>query len=113
MRDLERLSTRLAYGRANARDLVAISECLGRMKKIQTLLSEGNSELLHQSSVGLDNLSEINSLISEKIVDEPPATIRDGGIFRFGVDKKLDDLRNKAGEGADWLKIFESQEREN
>ena len=112
MRDLERLSTRLAYGRANARDLVAISECLGRMKKIQTLLSEGNSELLHQSSVGLDNLSEINSLISEKIVDEPPATIRDGGIFRFGVDKKLDHLRNKAGEGTDWLKIFESQERE-
>ena len=112
MRDLERLSTRLAYGRANARDLVAISECLGRMKKIQTLLSEGNSELLHQSSVGLDNLSELNSLISEKIVDEPPATIRDGGIFKFGVDKKLDDLRNKAGEGTDWLKNFESQERE-
>ena len=112
MRDLERLSTRLAYGRANARDLVAISECLGRMKKIQSLLSEGNSELLHQSSIGLDNLSEINDLISEKIVDEPPATIRDGGIFRFGVDKKLDDLRGKAGEGTDWLKKFESQERE-
>ncbi|MDC1029085.1 hypothetical protein OAR30_00645, partial [Euryarchaeota archaeon] len=49
MRDLERLSTRLAYGRANARDLVAISECLERMPKLQTLLSEGNSELLHHS----------------------------------------------------------------
>ena len=112
MRDLERLSTRLAYGRANARDLVAISECLSRMKNIQSLLSEGNSELLHQASIGLDNLSEINNLISEKIVDEPPATIRDGGIFRFGVDEKLDDLRQKAGEGNDWLKNFESQERE-
>ena len=89
MRDLERLSTRLAYGRANARDLVAISECLSRMPKIQSLLSEGNSELLHQSSVNLDILSEINQHISERIVDEPPATIRDGGIFRFGVDNKL------------------------
>ena len=112
MRDLERLSTRLAYGRANARDIVAISDCLGRMKKIQSLLSEGNSELLHQSSFGLDNLSHINNLISEKIVDEPPITIRDGGIFRFGVDENLDDLRGKAGEGTDWLKEFESQERE-
>jgi len=112
MRDLERLSTRLAYGRANARDLVAISECLSRMPKIQSLLSEGNSELLHQSSVNLDILSEINQLISERIVDEPPATIRDGGIFRFGVDNKLDELREKTGEGTDWLKQFESQERE-
>ena len=82
------------------------------MPKIQSLLSEGNSELLHQSSVNLDILSEINQLISERIVDEPPATIRDGGIFRFGVDNKLDELREKTGEGTDWLKQFESQERE-
>jgi DNA mismatch repair protein MutS len=112
MRDLERLSTRLAYGRANARDLVAVSECLERMPKLQTLLNEGNSELLHNSSLGLNNLEPLRDLISSKITDEPPATIRDGGIFRYGVDKKLDDLREKASEGTNWLKIFESQERE-
>jgi DNA mismatch repair protein MutS len=112
MRDLERLSTRLAYGRANARDLVAVSECLERMPKLQTLLTEGNSELLHSSSLGLNNLDSIRELIYSKIVDEPPASIRDGGIFRYGVDKQLDDLRSKASEGTSWLKEFESKERE-
>ncbi len=112
MRDLERLSTRLAYGRANARDLVAISECLQRMPKLQTLLSEGNSELLHDSSSGLNSLEPLRELITSKIIDEPPATIRDGGIFRQGIDEKLDDLRRKASEGNSWLKEFEAQERE-
>ena len=112
MRDLERLSTRLAYGRANARDLVAVSECLERMPKLQTLLTEGNSELLHSSSLGLNNLDSIRELICSKIIDEPPASIRDGGIFRYGVDKQLDDLRSKASEGTSWLKEFESKERE-
>ncbi|MDB4602633.1 DNA mismatch repair protein MutS [Euryarchaeota archaeon] len=112
MRDLERLSTRLAYGRANARDLVAVSECLERMPKLQTLLTEGNSELLHSSSLGLNNLDSIRELIYSKIVDEPPSSIRDGGIFRYGVDKQLDNLRSKASEGTSWLKEFESKERE-
>ena len=112
MRDLERLSTRLAYGRANARDLVAISECLERMPKLQTLLSEGNSELLHHSSSGLNNLESLRELISSKIIDEPPASIRDGGIFRYGVDNQLDELREKTSEGTSWLEGFESQERE-
>ena len=95
MRDLERLSTRLAYGRANARDLVAISECLERMPKLQKLLTEGNSELLHHSSSGLNNLESLRELISSKIIDEPPASIRDGGIFRYGVDNQLDELRGE------------------
>ncbi|HII41618.1 TPA: DNA mismatch repair protein MutS [Candidatus Thalassarchaeaceae archaeon] len=112
MRDLERLSTRLAYGRANARDLVAVSECLGRMPKLQTLLTEGNSELLHSSSLGLNNLDSMRELIYTKIIDEPPASIRDGGIFRHGVHEQLDELRSKASEGTSWLKEFESKERE-
>ncbi len=112
MRDLERLSTRLAYGRANARDLVAVSECLGRMPKLQTLLTEGNSELLHSSSLGLNNLDSMRELIYTKIIDEPPASIRDGGIFRHGVHEQLDELRSKASEGTSWLKDFESKERE-
>ncbi|MDC0501569.1 DNA mismatch repair protein MutS [Euryarchaeota archaeon] len=112
MRDLERLSTRLAYGRANARDLVAVSECLGRMPKLQKLLTEGNSELLHSSSLGLNNLDSMRELIYTKIIDEPPASIRDGGIFRHGVHEQLDELRSKASEGTSWLKEFESKERE-
>ena len=112
MRDLERLSTRLAYGRANARDLVAVADCLERMPKLQALLSEGSSELLHECADGLSELEPLMHHIASRIVPEPPMMIRDGGIFQVGVDEKLDDLRIKAGEGTDWLKGFEAREKE-
>ncbi len=112
MRDLERLSTRLAYGRANARDLVAVADCLERMPRLQGLLSEGDSELLHQCGEGLSELDPLMHHIASRVVEEPPMTIRDGGIFQDGVNEQLDDLRQKAGEGTDWLKGFESRERE-
>ena len=112
MRDLERLSTRLAYGRANARDLVAVSDCLERMPRLQGLLSEGDSELLHQCAEGLSDLDPLMHHIASRVVEDPPMTIRDGGIFQDGVNEQLDDLRQKAGEGTDWLKGFESRERE-
>ena len=112
MRDLERLSTRLAYGRANARDLVAVADCLERMPRLQGLLSEGDSELLHQCAEGLSDLDPLMHHIASRVVEEPPMTIRDGGIFQNGVNEQLDDLRQKAGEGTDWLKQFESRERE-
>ena len=112
MRDLERLSTRLAYGRANARDLIAVADCLERMPRLQGLLSEGDSELLHQCAEGLSDLDPLMHHIASRVVEEPPMTIRDGGIFQNGVNEKLDDLRQKAGEGTDWLKGFESRERE-
>ena len=112
MRDLERLSTRLAYGRANARDLIAVADCLERMPRLQGLLSEGDSELLHQCAEGLSNLDPLMHHIASRVVEEPPMTIRDGGIFQNGVNEQLDDLRQKAGEGTDWLKGFESRERE-
>ncbi|MDP7658863.1 MAG: DNA mismatch repair protein MutS, partial [Candidatus Thalassarchaeaceae archaeon] len=112
MRDLERLSTRLAYGRANARDLVAVADCLERMPKLQALLSEGSSELLHECADGLSELEPLMHHIASRIVPEPPMMIRDGGIFQVGVDEKLDDLRMKAGEGTDWLKGFEAREKE-
>ena len=112
MRDLERLSTRLAYGRANARDLVAVADCLERMPRLQGLLSEGDSELLHQCAEGLSDLDPLMHHIASRVVEDPPMTIRDGGIFQDGVNEQLDDLRQKAGEGTDWLKGFESRERE-
>ena len=82
MRDLERLSTRLAYGRANARDLVAVADCLERMPRLQGLLSEGDSELLHQCAEGLSDLDPLMHHIASRVVEEPPMTIRDGGIFQ-------------------------------
>lgn len=112
MRDLERLATRLAYGRANARDLVAVADCLERMPRLQALLSEGSAELLHECAEGLGELEPLMHHIATRLVAEPPATIRDGGLFQTGVNEQLDDLRQKAAEGTDWLRGFEARERE-
>jgi DNA mismatch repair protein MutS len=112
MRDLERLSTRLAYDRANARDLIAISDALSRMPRLQGLINESSDELLISLGEGLTSLEPIRLMIEEELLDEPLQTIRDGGLFREGVDSTLDELRIRSGEGKEWLNGFEQKERE-
>ncbi len=112
MRDLERLSTRLAYNRANGRDLLAIADCLARMPSLQALLTEAENPLLNRCAEGLTDLAELRQHIVDSLLPEQPATIREGRMFQPGNDAKLDDLREKAAKGGDWLKEFEAKQRE-
>ena len=112
MRDLERLSTRLAYNRANGRDLLAICDCLSRMPSLQGLLLESDDSLLNQCSVGLSELESLKERVQDALRPEQPALIRDGGLFREGYDEQLDDLRTKAAKGTSWLAELESTQRE-
>lgn len=111
-RDLERLSTRLAYGRANGRDLVAISDALARLPSLHAILTEGSDELLLECAENLLDLDEIRLLISEALNDELPVTIREGGLFKPGWSQKLDTHRNAVAEGKEWLDNLEAAERE-
>nr|AIF02287.1 DNA mismatch repair protein (mutS) [uncultured marine group II/III euryarchaeote KM3_156_A06] len=111
-RDLERLSTRLAYGRANGRDLVAISDALARLPSLHAILTEGSDELLLECAENLLDLDEIRLLISEALNDELPVTIREGGLFKPGWSQKLDTHRNAVAEGKEWLDNLEATERE-
>lgn len=113
MRDLERLSTRLAYNRVNGRDLLAIADCLGRMPALAGLLAEAEEPLLNACADGITDLDELRLRIEGSLMPEQPATIRDGGMFRPGHDAKLDDLREKAGEGTAWLADLEASLRES
>ena len=112
MRDLERLSTRLAYNRANGRDLLAICDCLSRMPALQSLLQESDDSLLNSCAEGLVDLQPLKETIEDALLPEQPALIRDGGLFREGYDDKLDDLRIKASKGTNWLSELESTQRE-
>ena len=112
MRDLERLSTRLAYNRANGRDLLAICDCLLRMPTLQGLLQESDDPLLNDCATGLTELESLKERIQDALRPEQPALIREGGLFREGYDEKLDDLRTKAGQGTSWLSELESTQRE-
>ena len=84
--DLERLITRIVYGSANCRDLVAIKQTAARLPDIKHLLSSFESEELESIYKELDTLSDIYELISASIVDEPPFSVKEAGFIRDGYN---------------------------
>ena len=111
LRDLERLSTQLAYNRSNARDLLATALALERMPAIMQLCSETNDLLLSHLSEDLTYLSQMAEDIIRTLKDELPLSLRDGGIIRDGVNSELDDLRVISSKGYEWFKELESKLR--
>ncbi|MDA0716229.1 MAG: DNA mismatch repair protein MutS [archaeon] len=111
VRDIERLATQLAYGRANARDLVATSDALERMPSIISWCQESNDPLLLHLSQSLDSLQEVGLQITAVLEDEAPLGLRDGGLIRTGVDEEIDELRRKSEQGVSWFDDLEKQLR--
>lgn len=113
IRDIERTITRLAVGsNASARDLIVLKRGLEMVPGLRTLLSDASAQLLHNEADELEELPELTELIGRAIVDEPPATIHDGGIFREGFNQELDTLRHASTEGKDWIAQYQLQEQQ-
>ena len=113
IRDIERTITRLAVGsNASARDLLVLKRGLDMVPGLRTLLSDASAQLLHNEADELEELPELTELIGRAIVDEPPATIHDGGIFREGFNQELDTLRHASTEGKDWIAQYQLQEQQ-
>ena len=91
--DLERLSSRAAFGRANARDLVGLRQSLEQLPTLRARFVECRSELLRELGEGIDLLEDLTSAIADAVVDEPPTTIKEGGLIRRGFHAELDELR--------------------
>ena len=109
--DIERLNARLALGRANPRELVALKESLERVPEIRERLLSFGSDLLQEIAQGLDPLEEVVQKIRERIVDDPPATVTEGGIIQDGYHQELDELRSISREGKGWIAKLEAEER--
>lgn len=109
--DLERLCSRIASGSANARDLVALKNSLRAVPRVKGLLSRCRSEMLREIAAQLNALEELVERIDLAIVDEPPASVREGGIIRQGYSEELDRLREAAREGKRWIAELEQRER--
>jgi len=110
--DLERLVGRVAYGTANARDLVALKVSLAVLPKIRTLLANTRSAFLQTLYKELDPLEDIHSLIEEAIVEDPPFSVREGGLIKAGFHPEIDQLRIATIEGKQWIAALEASERD-
>lgn len=110
--DLERLLGKVSYKSANPRDLIAFRNSLQMLPHIKTILSNFDTALLQEINEDIDNLSDICTLIENSILDEPPVTIREGGIIKDGFDENIDILRHAKTEGKDWLAKLEEEDRE-
>lgn len=110
--DIERLAGKMAYGNANARDMITLKNSLSKLPELKKVLSECKSDMLKDLYENLDELQDIYELIEKSIVEEPPMTIKDGGIIKLGFDEEIDKLKTATTEGKNWIIKLEAEERE-
>ncbi len=110
--DIERISTKISFGRANARDLISLKQSLSVLPKLKTATSICNSPILKSLCGSLDVMNEIRGLISAAIIPDPPHSVREGRIILEGYDHDLDELRNISRNGKSWIANFQSKEVE-
>jgi len=108
--DIERLTSRIASGRANAKDLIALKASLKSIPEVKKILKNSNSGLLREI-LSIPDFSDIIGLIESGICDDPPHTIKDGGLIKSGFDPDLDDITNSAKDAKKWILEFESNEK--
>ena len=110
--DLERLLSKVTYKTANPRDLIAFRNSLEMLPPIKTVLSAFEKEELVEIREQVDGLEDIYQLIDEAIIEEPPISIREGGMIKDGFDETIDRLRSAKHDGKQWLAQLEEEDRE-
>lgn len=110
--DLERLPTRIALKTANPRDLLAFKTSIQYLPDIYNLLRELPCERINEIYEDYDSLEDLYDLLEQAIVEEPPVSIKEGGIFKQGYRDEIDELRLAKTECKTWLADLESKERE-
>lgn len=110
--DLERLAGKVAFGNANARDLVQLKKSLEKIPQIRLLLSSLNNRFFDQTVHDLDPCESLTQLIEKAIVEQPPLSVKEGNIIKDGFHSELDRYRDAAKNGKTWIAELEKKERE-
>ena len=110
--DIERLAGKMAYGNANARDMITLKNSLARLPDVKNVLKNCKSEMLKNLYENLDELQDIYELIEKSIVNDPPMSVKDGGIIKLGYDEEIDKLKTATTEGKNWIIQLEADEKE-
>ena len=109
--DLERITSRIVFGVAGARDLVALRIALGRIPQIKDALSACGAEMLVAAGKAIDLLTELRDTLDNAIVDEPPVSVKEGRMIREGYSKELDNLTGSIAEDKKWIASLQARER--
>ena len=110
--DIERLAGKMTYGNANARDMITLRNSLEKIPDVKNVLAQCNSSKLKELYEELDELKDIHELIEKSIVEEPPMTIKEGGIIKVGYDEEIDKLKTATTQGKNWIIQLEAEEKE-
>jgi len=110
--DLERLVGRMAFGTANGRDMLALRDSLLRIPDLRQLCEDSPSSTLQTVAAQMDACSDLAEAIGSAIVDDPPISVRDGGLIRQGYHEHLDELREASVNGKQWIAELEAAERQ-
>jgi len=109
--DMQRLIGRVVYGTANGRDLVSVADCARALPRLSELLQGSKCAMLREISA-MPLLDNILCRIERAICDEPPFSVREGGMIRRGYSEEVDRLRDIRDNGADAVAALEQRERE-
>ncbi|QWU14056.1 DNA mismatch repair protein MutS [Paenibacillus sophorae] len=109
--DLERLTGRVAYGSANGRDLNALKLSLAQIPALKEQCLASGSSTLREIGERIDECADLHEDIERAIVDDPPVSVRDGGLIRPGYHARLDELREASSSGKRWIAELEAKER--
>lgn len=110
--DIERLMTRIVYGTANAKELKSLQYTIEKLPAVKNNLENTSSVLLKEIYAGIDLLEDVHSLIENAIVDEPPFSVREGGMIKAGFNSEIDELKSIMSDGAGVIAAIENEQRE-
>lgn len=111
--DIERLMTRIMYKTATPRDVKSLSVTALQLPGIKKILTEFDSKLLSELNEKIDTLEDISGVVERAIEDDPPVSVKDGGVIKDGFNEELDRLRHIIKSGGDIIREMEQREREN
>ena len=110
--DIERLISRIVYGNCNGRDFNSLKQSLSNLPDLKAELSWLKSQMFADIYANFDELKDIHDLIHKSIVEEPPVSIKEGGIIKTGYNDELDELKEIMINGKNWISNLQTKERD-
>jgi len=111
IQDIERLTSRIFLGHANARDLIGLKNSLQNLPVVKASLQPFDASMIRGYASEIENFDDLYQFLDSSIMDNPPLTIKEGGIIKPNFDKELDALREIGREGKGWILQLEAEEK--